>query len=172
MKEASPGEHLSKLTVKCCAVCCKFRGKCSKYTPHRKACGAVGTRTELHSFQSFLTGGAEGTFNPHPLPYPPHPLQTQYGRRHVQQKPPVTLQTFPLQHQGGLSSALQRATGCFTKHKRAGFLGGCFGGGGGGGQRVGIDGEALFMHPPCSSKKSVSFSLVRPSVSLTGTPFL
>lgn len=48
--------------------------------------------------------------------------------------------------------AVPLATDCYTKHKfRGGFVRG---------QRVGIDGEALFMHPPCSSKKSASFPLV------------
>lgn len=46
-----------------------------------------------------------------------------------------------------------------------------FQGGLGRGQRVGIDVEALFMHPPCSSKKSKFFPLVSLSLSLTRTPF-
>lgn len=144
---------------RCFTMYCKLRGKCSKYTPHRKQCGAVGTGMELHYF---LAGGAAGTFNPS-LPYTILiliPCRHNMADSMCTKKPPHVPYVLWL----AVSSALQRATGCFTKHRCAGFWG-CFGGG----RRVGIDGEALFMHPPCSSRKSVSFSLV--CLSLIRTPF-
>lgn len=148
---------------------CKFRGKCSKYTPHRKECGAVGTRMELHYFQSFLTGGAEGTFNPtlsHTILIPcRHNMADSMCTKTTSDCPDVPSATSGsslssgrpfLQHCRGRQVVLQSTSAQVFWGVDSG---------------VGIDGEALFMHPPCSSKKSVSFSRLSVCLSLTGTPF-
>lgn len=117
---------------------------------------------ELHYFQSFLTGGAEGAFNPtlsHTILIPcRHNMADSMCTKTTSDCPDVPSATSGrslsfgrpfLQHCRGRQVDLQSTSAQVL----------------GGGQRVGIDDEALFMHPPCSSKKSVSFSLVCLSLS-------
>lgn len=116
------------------------------------------------TFQSFWTGGAEGTFNS----ALPDTFLFLIARRHN------VVNSIVHKDQPGVSGPseglcpligrfLIGPIACLTKRM--------FFGGGGVWRWVsglGIDGEALFIHLPGSSKKSVSFPLVSPS--LTRTP--